>query len=51
MFVLQSWTYKKQVRVHTGVAQLLKLQSGHIWFGLVNLAWFGQGWFALGELI
>ena len=41
----------KQVRVRSGVAQLLKLQSGHIWFGLVSLASFGQAWFALGELI
>ena len=41
----------KQVRVRTGVAQLLKLQSGHIWFGLVSLASFGQAWFAFGELI
>ena len=41
----------QQVRVCTGVAQLLKLQSGHIWFGLVSLASFGQAWFAFGELI
>ena len=41
----------KQVRVRTGVAQLVKLRSGHIWFGLVSLASFGQAWFVLGELI
>lgn len=47
----------KQVRVRTGVAQLfkfsfvLKLQSGHIWFGFVKFGFFGKAWFALGELI
>ena len=30
---------------------VLKLRSGHIWFGLVTLALLGQAWFALGELI
>ena len=48
---MASGSSEKQVRVRTGVAQLLKLQSGHIWFGLVSLASFGQAWFAFGELI
>ena len=49
--ILSVKTVSKQVVVLTGVAQLLKLRSGHIWFGLVKLPSFGQAWFALGELI